>query len=89
MLYDNVDDLPERVKDNLPKHAQEIFKEAFNNAWDEYKDLKIVKDNASREETSFKVAWAAIKQTYHKDKSGAWKKDGHGLNKNLYNNCIF
>ena len=43
MPYDNINDLPESVKNNLPKHAQEIFKEAFNNAWDEYNNLKIVK----------------------------------------------
>ena len=75
MPYENIKDLPESVKDNLPKHAQEIFKEAFNNAWDEYKEPEDRKGNATREETSFKVAWAAVKQTYHKDKSGTWKKD--------------
>ena len=76
MPYNTIDDLPKSVRDNLPKHAQEIFKEAFKNAWEEYKQPKDRKDNASREETSFKVAWAAVKQTYHKDKSGKWKKDG-------------
>lgn len=43
MPYDNTDDLPERVKDNLPKHAQEIFKEAFNNLGMNIKNLEIVK----------------------------------------------
>jgi cation transport regulator len=76
MPYDNIDDLPEIVRNNLPKHAQEIFKEAFNHAWDEYKQPKDRKDDASREETSFKVAWTAVKQTYHKDKSGNWREDG-------------
>ena len=75
MPYGTIKDLPKGVKDNLPKHAQEIFKEAFNNAWDEYKESEDRKGNASREETSFKVAWAAVKQTYYKDKSGTWKKD--------------
>jgi cation transport regulator len=60
------------VRNNLPKHAQEIFKEAFNSAWDKYKQPKDRKGDASREETSFKVAWAAVKQTYHKDISGNW-----------------
>ncbi len=77
MPYDNIDDLPERVRNNLPKHAQEIFKEAFNNAWDEYKQPKDRKDDASREETSFKVAWAAVKKKYHKDKSGNWSEKGN------------
>ena len=75
MPYDNIVNLPKSVRNNLPKHAQEIFKEAFNNAWDEYKQPKDRKNDSSREETSFKVAWAAVKQTYHKDNSGNWKEN--------------
>lgn len=69
MPYDTINELPKSVKDNLPQHAQEIFKEAFNNGWDEYKKPEDLRDDASREETAFKVAWAAVKQSYHKDKS--------------------
>jgi len=35
----------------------------------------VITCHVSREETSFKVAWAAVKQTYHKDNSGNWRKD--------------
>jgi cation transport regulator len=70
--YESIDDLPKGVKDNLPKHALEIFKEAFNRALDEYKEPEDRKDNASREETAFKVSWAAVKQTYHKNNTGHW-----------------
>ena len=35
MPYDTIKGLPSSVRDNLPKHAQEIYKEAFNSAWDE------------------------------------------------------
>jgi cation transport regulator len=38
MPYEELSDLPESVKDNLPKHAQEICRAAYNSAWDEYKD---------------------------------------------------
>lgn len=38
MPYDRITELPDSVKDSVPKHAQEIYKEAFNSAWDEYKD---------------------------------------------------
>lgn len=77
MPYDKVSDLPESVRDNLPKHAQEIYKEAFNSAWDEYKDPDERRDDASREETAHKVAWGAVKRSYEKDESsGRWvKKD--------------
>jgi cation transport regulator len=37
MPYANRSELPDSVKDNLPPHAQGIYKEAFNSAWDQYK----------------------------------------------------
>lgn len=37
MPFKNVKELPEAVKNNLPHHAQEIFKEAFNASLKEYK----------------------------------------------------
>lgn len=74
MPYDKLSDLPENVRDNLPKHAQEIYQAAFNNAWEQYKDPKDRRGNASREETAHKVAWSAVEQKYEKDeKSGRWK----------------
>ena len=71
MPYDTLDALPDQVKNNLPKHAQEIYKEAFNSAWDEYADPEERRDDASREETAHKVAWAAVKKSYEK-KDGEW-----------------
>ncbi len=38
MPYDHLHDLPDSVRDNLPKHAQEIYQAAFDNAWQQYKD---------------------------------------------------
>ena len=72
MPYKNIEDLPERVQDNLPKHAQEIYLKAFNSAWDQYKEPKERRENESREATSHKVAWSAVEQKYKKDKSGNW-----------------
>ena len=75
MPYTKLTDLPESVRDNLPKHAQEIYKEAFNSAWDEYKDAEARRGGASREETAHRVAWAAVKNVYEKDeKPGKWEK---------------
>lgn len=37
MPYSSIDDLPDKVKHVLPKHGQEIYKEAFNSALEEYK----------------------------------------------------
>ena len=59
-------DLPDSVKDNLPKHAQEIYQAAFNSAWDEYDKPDERRGDASREETAHRVAWAAVKKSYEK-----------------------
>ncbi|MEQ8193049.1 MAG: ChaB family protein, partial [Rhodospirillales bacterium] len=60
------------VRDNLPKHAQEIYQAAFNNAWDQYKSAKD-RRGGSREETAHRVAWAAVKDQYEK-KGERWVK---------------
>ena len=74
MPYESIKDLPESVRDHLPKHAQEIYRAAFNSAWAQYDDPKERRGDASREETAHKVAWAAVKEQYEKDeKSGKWK----------------
>lgn len=72
MPYKDLDDLPERVKDNIPKHAQEIYLAAFNSAFDEYKNPDDRADDASREETAHKVAWNAVKQKYEKGDDDKW-----------------
>jgi cation transport regulator len=77
MPYDSNKDLPDSVKDNLPQHAQEIYRQAFNSAWDEYADPEDRRGDQSREQTAAQVAWSAVKQEYEKDEAGNWtKKDG-------------
>lgn len=65
MPYSDVKDLPESVREHLPKHAQEIYRAAFNSAWDEY----------NHDETrAHRVAWAAVEKKYHKnEKTGDWE----------------
>jgi len=58
-------DLPESVRDNLPAHAQGIYKEAYNSAWDQYNH---------EEERAHRVAWGAVKKEYHKNDDGKWVK---------------
>ena len=66
MPYDHNADLPDSVRDNLPEHAQAIYREAFNSAFEEYKSARDRRGDASREETAHKVAWSAVKQKYEK-----------------------
>ncbi len=72
MPYKNLSDLPDTVRDNVPKHAQEIYLEAFNNAWDQYSDPDDRRGDASREETAHRVAWSAVKQKYTKGDDERW-----------------
>lgn len=74
MPYDSDSDLPANVRDNLPPHAREIYRKAFNSAWDEYQDPEERRGNAGREETAHKVAWAAVKKEYHKE-GEQWVRD--------------
>ena len=56
MPYARNEDLPPAVRTHLPAHAQDIFREAFNHALDEY----------GEEERAFRIAWAAVKRRYRK-----------------------
>jgi cation transport regulator len=76
MPYQKINDLPAQVKDNLPKHAQEIYMEAYNSAWDQYADPDKRQGDDSREETAHKVAWAAVKKQYEKKGDNWVKKRG-------------
>ena len=74
MPYERITDLPDSVRDNVPRHAQEIYKEAFNSAWDQYQDADDRRGDASREETAHKVAWSAVKEKYRKGDDGEWRE---------------
>jgi cation transport regulator len=75
MPYNKIEDLPESVRDSLPKHAQEIYRAAYNSAWDDYKDPQDRRGSVSREETAHKVAWSAVEHKYEKDdRTGKWKQ---------------
>ena len=66
MPYRDLKDLPEGVRDNLPKHAQEIYRAAYNSAWDQYDH---------DEPRAHRVAWGAVERDYEKDEdSGRWHK---------------
>jgi cation transport regulator len=60
--YRKVSELPDSVKNNLPKHAQEIYKEAFNSAEEQY----------GEESRAHRVAWSAVENKYEKNENGRW-----------------
>lgn len=66
MPYRTNKDLPPGVRNHLPPHAQDIFREAFNHAWEEYAEPKKRRSGGSQEDIARRVAWAAVKKKYHK-----------------------
>ncbi|KOC91957.1 putative cation transport regulator ChaB [Winslowiella iniecta] len=74
MPYKTKRSLPDNVKNVLPSHAQEIYKEAFNSAWEQYQDKQERRGDESREEVAHKVAWAAVKHQYQKGEDDKWHK---------------
>lgn len=71
MPYKNLSDLPERVKNVLPKHAQEIYQTVFNRVWTQFQGAEKTEDNLKKEESAHKIAWAAVKKKYKKI-DGKW-----------------
>ncbi len=66
MPYDRIEELPGSVREHIPKHAQEIYRAAFNSAWEEY---------GHDEARAHRVAWGAVEKEYHKDERGRWVRD--------------
>ena len=74
MPYRSRSELPESVRNVLPVHAQDIYKEAFNSAYDQYDEPEERRGDADQEETAHKVAWSAVKKSYAKGADGKWHK---------------
>ena len=62
MPYACNEDLPPSVRGHLPDHAQNIYRSAFNHAWQTYGR----RDPANVEAIAHRVAWAAVKTRYRK-----------------------
>jgi cation transport regulator len=65
MPYAGIGDLPPSVRSHLPEHAQEIYRAAFNNAYEAHAG------NPHREELAHRIAWSAVKHKYEKI-TGRW-----------------
>lgn len=72
MPYVTNDDLPVAIQHHLPSHGQNIYREAFNHAWQQYAS------DPRREEIAHRVACAAVKRVYMKIRA-EWVPRGPGL----------
>ena len=70
MPYATNTDLPVAVRRNLPQHAQDIYRAAFNAAYNRY--------GPKREAIAQRIAWAAVKRSYVQRGMGIWvRRRGH------------
>lgn len=60
MPYARNADLPEPIRASLPRHAQDIYRAAFNSAFASYVGSR------RHEKIAHRVAWAAVKRRYVK-----------------------
>ncbi len=75
MPYKSINELPDGVRNVLPKHAQYIYKEAFNSAYNQYDNPEKRRGDEGRESVAHKVAWSAVKKAgYEKVNENKWRK---------------
>ena len=63
MPYSTNADLPQPIRHTLPKHAQDIYRAAFNSAWHQHE--------GADETAAHRIAWGAVKRSYRKV-DGVW-----------------
>ncbi|MGI5827794.1 MAG: ChaB family protein [Patescibacteria group bacterium] len=74
MPYKSNSELPESVRKSLPEHGQDIYREAYNSAWEQYDEPEERRGGRSREETAHAIAWSAVKKEYERVTQGKWVK---------------
>lgn len=72
MPYRDNSELPDNVRRVLTSHAQDIYRESFNSAYQQYDKPSKRQDDASREEVAHRVAWSAVKKQYKKGGDEKW-----------------
>ncbi len=66
MPYQQVSELPQEIRDQLPEHGQNIFLAAFNAA----------QSDGMSEQGARDVAWNSVRNEYSQGKDGQWyRKD--------------
>ncbi|MFC7044968.1 ChaB family protein [Halobacteriaceae archaeon GCM10025711] len=64
MRYESSNELPELVKDSLPRSAQETYLRSFNKSWAEYQPPSARRVDETREQTAHRYAWDIVTERY-------------------------
>ena len=60
MHYASNEELPPFVREGLPENAKDIFRRAFNRAYEAHRG------EPRREDVAFRIAWEAVELEYRK-----------------------
>lgn len=73
MPYINNAQLPKGVQTYLSEAAQEIYRDAYNYAWDNCRYAQDRHDSDdSRQVTANRMAWERVKECCSRDRRGKW-----------------
>ena len=80
MPYEKTTDLPKTLQETMPKGAQEIYIEAYNQAFEEYEEGR--GGEAGQEAVAHRDAMHAVNEQYvHDSETGKWHRKGEEAEK--------
>lgn len=76
MKLESIKNIPQPLQSQLPDEALEVYREAYNRAWDEY-DAGTELGQQNRESVAHRQGWAAVKREFeHNEEKGIWYRKG-------------
>lgn len=73
-MYESTEELPDIVRDVLPKEGQELYLEGYNTSWEMYDEEQ---SEMSQEAVANRDGWAAVNREFTKDdETGKWYPAG-------------
>ncbi len=74
MTYRTLSDLPEALRKELPRHAQEIYLAAHTRTWEKCAASEDYQDERSIAASAHKAGLFAVEMEYEKDEHGQWRR---------------
>ena len=71
MAYIGLQELPQAIR-KLPINAQQIYCQAFNEAWEVYRYPED-QEGGYREGVAHNAAWSAVKRKYRQTETNKWE----------------
>ena len=78
MIYETVKQLPATIRDVLPDKAKEIYRKAYNQAWEKF--AKDARRGLNQPGLAHQQGWTAVQHEYVFD-LGQWHRKGETVKK--------